>query len=169
MSNLAESVEQLIGLLQNEEDLYEELRSTLRTEQTCLVNLEADGLDEAVQKKETLVSQARVLEVGRRAAVHALANAVGQPAASTSLSTLRDALAGTPGVDRLHETQLRLRGIVAAVRELLEMNASFAGEAMGRVQATLQLLGRLAPAEATYRADGSSEASDPGRLVRQSA
>ncbi len=165
MNDLSNDVGRLLELLEAEERLYVELRTALQDEQSCLVNLEADGLDEAVRQKETLVTEARVLEEGRRALVARLGSAAGAPEART-LTALCDALG--PQSAPLREAQLRLRGLVAAVRELLDVNASFAGEAMGQVQATLTLLGRLAPLDATYRRDGAG-ASSSGRILRQSA
>ena len=60
MIDTAPDVERLLELLEAEEALYGELRTALQNEQACLVNLEAEGLDEAVRQKETLVTEARV-------------------------------------------------------------------------------------------------------------
>lgn len=167
MIETSADIERLLDLLRAEETLYEELRSALQTEQVCLVNLEADGLDEAVRQKETLVTEARVLEEGRRAVVQRLGGELGTRTEAPTLTELEDALG--PESAALRDAHSRLSSLVAAVRELLEVNAAFAGEAMGQVRATLTLLGRLAPLEATYRPDGSGEGTHPGRLVRQSA
>ena len=166
MSDIARDIERLLELLDAEERLYGELRSALQREQTCLVNLEAEGLDEAVRQKETLVTEARVLETGRRTLVERMADATGIPQRPATLTDLCAALG--PIADPLRDAQSRLRGLVGAVRELLEINAGLAGEAMGQVEATLTLLGRLAPAGATYRPDGA-ESRSSGRLVQQSA
>ena len=69
MNDHSPDVERLLELLQAEEALYTELRTALQDEQVCLVNLEAEGLDDAVRQKETLVTEARVLEEGRRTLV----------------------------------------------------------------------------------------------------
>jgi flagellar biosynthesis/type III secretory pathway chaperone len=166
MIETSQDVARLLELLEAEETLYGELRAALQSEQVCLVNLEAEGLDEAVRQKETLVTEARVLEEGRRALVRRLGGGLGTRSATPTLTELCNALGSDAAA--LRDAHSRLSSRVAAVRELLEVNTAFSGEAMGQVRATLQLLGRLAPLEATYRADGA-EATSSGRLVRQSA
>jgi hypothetical protein len=86
---------------------------------------------------------------------------------TATLPALCDALGGE-GLG-LRSAHGRLSALVAAVRELLDVNANFAGEAMAQVRATLQLLGRLAPGQGTYGPAGTGSPGVPGRLVRQSA
>lgn len=166
MTQRAQHVARLVDLLKAEEGLYVELRDSLQREQACLVELDAEGLDEAVRQKQTLVAEARMLEGGRVALVETLAAGLGFAEGTPKLSTLCDALGGDALA--LREAHARLAALVAAVRELLDVNAAFAGEATGQVRATLQLLGRLAPDHGTYGPGGAGDGGVPGRLVRQS-
>lgn len=166
MTVVTDSVERLVDLLTAEEELFVELRDALQQEQACLVSVDARGLDEAVRQKETLVAEARMLAESRVALVESLSAELDLPAEGTTLSEICDALgSGSPALRQAHA---RLAALVAAVRELLDLNAAFAGEAMAQVRATLQLLGRLAPGPGTY-GPGGVEMGAPGRLVRRSA
>lgn len=160
-------VGRLVDLLRAEEELYLELRTALQHEQRCLAEMDAEGLDEAVRQKETLVAEARMLAESRSAVVETLATTLGIAEEPVTLSRIGAALG--PEASALRQAHARLTALVAAVRELLEVNAGFAGEAMAQVRGTLQLLGRLAPASGTYGPDGTAEPGSPGRLVRQSA
>lgn len=160
-------VNRLVDLLRAEEDLYLELRSALQSEQRCLVEIDAEGLDEAVRQKETLVAEARMLGESRGSVVETLATELGICEEPVTLSRIGAALG--PEASALRQAHARLTALVAAVRELLEVNAGFAGDAMTQVRGTLQLLGRLAPGSGTYGPEGTAPAGTPGRLVRQSA
>ncbi len=157
----------LMRVLQAEEKLYLELRALLQREQACITELDAAGLEEAVRAKETLAGEARLLEESRLEVVSALAASFGWRDARPTLSQLCDRL-GEAGAG-LREAHSRLVALVGAVRELLDVNAAFAGRSLDQVHATLELLGRLVPAQATYGPGGPREASGPGRLVRRSA
>ncbi len=163
----SELVDRLVDLLRAEEELYLELRAALQQEQRCLVELDAETLDEAVHQKETLVAEARVLAESRSEVVEQLAHAVGIAEEPPTLSRIAAALGAEASA--LRQAHGRLSALVAAVRELLDVNAGFAGEAMTQVRGTLRLLGRLAPTSGTYGRHGSAEPGSPGRLVRRSA
>ena len=154
----------LLPLLEAEEGVYLEMRDALQHERVCLANLDAEGLESAVRRKQTLAAEARVIEESRAALVAALAESLemSQP----TLSQLADRLgAEAPG---LREAHARLVALLGAVRELLDANAAFAGESLAQVRATLQLLGRLSPEQPTY-GPGAGEGGSPGRLVSRSA
>ena len=85
MTRGAERVARLVELLKAEEKLYVELRDALQHEQACLVDLDTEGLDEAVRQKETLVSEARMLEGSRVALVETLTAELGLEAAGVKL------------------------------------------------------------------------------------
>lgn len=166
------SVMQAIGclslVLEAEENLYVELRDVLQKERECMVCLDPDGLEQAVEAKELLVEEARLLEESRVDVARKLAGTLGLPDTRPSLSRLLEALGARSG--RLLEQHSRLVALLSAVYELIDANASFAREGLDQVQDTLRLLGRLLPQEPVYRPSELPRADHGvGRLVRSVA
>lgn len=159
-------VERLARVLDAEEGFYREFRTLLQREQACLVDLDAAALEEIVRTKEALAEEGRLLEESRVQIADELAAALGLPGRPT-LSQLGDRLEGEG--DALRTAHTRMVALVGAVRELVELNAVFAGNALGRVDATLQLLGRLRPEQPVYAHDPTAAPARVGRLVRSSA
>ena len=160
---------QLLSLvLDTEENLYVELRDQLQRERECMVSLDPDGLEQAVEAKETLAEEARLLEESRIDVARDLAEALGIADARPTLSRLLEILGDRSG--RLREQHSRLVALLAAVGELVDANANFAREGLAQVQDTLRLLGGLLPQEPVYRPSERPRASQSaGRLVRSVA
>ena len=163
--NRIDRVHRLSLVLEAEENLYVELRDLLQRERACMVALDAEGLEQAVDAKETLAEEARLLEESRIDVACELASELGIADPRPSLSQLLEALGDTDG--RLREQHLRLVALLAAVRELVDANASFAREGLEQVQGTLRTLGRLLPQEPVYRpAEPPRLGRDASRLLR---
>jgi len=170
MSNVAEASRELLTVLESEERLYRELCEVLQQERELIINLDAAGLEDAVLRKEALSAEGRLLEEGRIEVATRLAAALGLPSERPTLSGLCDALG--EGGDELRRAHSRMVALVGAVRELLDANAGFAGESLGQVRATLQLLGRLLPGDVTYGPGAAVPGPivpGSGALVRRSA
>lgn len=164
----SDAVRRLITVLDAEERLYVELRDLLQREREHMVNLDARGIEEVVRRKESLSDEGRLLEESRIEVARALARELGLTEASPPLSLLCDhAGADAPALRDAHS---RLVALLGAVRELLDANAAFAGECLAQVRTTMGLLGRMLPAEPTYRPGAAGAGvSRAGRLVRSSA
>ena len=61
----------------------------------------------------------------------------------------------------------RLRSLIAAVRELLDLNATLSGESLGQVQLTLELLGRIGGGPLLYDERGATRSHGRSSLLRQ--
>jgi len=153
-------------VLDAEEGFYRELRTLLQRERICLVDLDAASLEEIVAAKESLAEEGRLLEESRLQLVDELAPELGL-AGRPTLSQVCDRIDGP--ADELRSAHARLVALVGAVRELVEMNAVFAGNALGRVDATLELLGRLRFERPVYSPDPTAAPERVGRLIRSSA
>lgn len=165
---LRDTVHRLAQVLDAEEQLYVELRDLLQHERECMLNLDAEGLERAVEAKEGIAEEARLLEESRIEVARELARAVGVDEERPKLSLLCEALG--PRADRLREQHSRLVALLGAVSELVDANASFAREGLEQVQDTIQMLGRLLPQEPIYRAAEIPRAErGTGRLVRSVA
>ncbi|MCH7866270.1 MAG: flagellar protein FlgN [Myxococcales bacterium] len=171
MTQTAEIAQRLYNILAEEERLYLEMKTLLQEERQRMVLRDADGIEVAVRRKEGLAGEGKLLEACRRKVMCEMAAVLGLPDEEATLSRVCAAL-GSESVE-LRSIHGRLVALIAAVRELLEVNSSFAGEALIRVQSTLRLLGRLLPDEPTYGRTPASQIPrphmKPGRIVRQTA
>ncbi len=169
MTQNAAIARRLLSVLSEEERLYVELKSLLQEERALMVARDADNLDRIVAQKEALASEGRLLEECRRKVMNEMGATFGLPKGEVTLSRLC-ALLEDEGAE-LRAVHGRMVALASAVRELLEANANFAGEALMRVQSTLRLLGRLLPDQPTYEAHpsptGQQPSARPGRLVQQ--
>jgi hypothetical protein len=166
---LTDRIHRLSLVLDAEESLYVELRDCLQRERECMVSLDPDGLEEAVEAKEALAEEARLLEESRADVSRELADALGITDARPTLSRLLETL-GDRATARLREQHSRLVALLAAVGELVDANASFARDGLAQVQDSLRMLGRLLPQEPIYRPAARPQAStSAGRLVRSVA
>ena len=156
----------LLDVMDAEERIYLELHNVLQNEHASIAELDAEGIEAAVRAKEALGFEAQLLEETRMAVVEAEAVARGWPRSRPTLTEVCELLGDARP---LHAAHSRLVALVGAVRELTDMNATFASDSMAQVRATLQLLGRLVPEEATYRACGDAAPARRGRLVQSSA
>jgi hypothetical protein len=157
-------------ILQAEERLYLEMQDLLQRERELIAVLDATGVEEVVREKENLAEEGCLLEESRIEVSAHLAKSLGIRQEPPTLAAICSSL-GESGLT-LRDAHSRLASLAGAVQELLAANAAFAGDALGRVQGTLQLLGRLLPETPTYRPPGVSMPTVPhraGRLVRQSA
>jgi hypothetical protein len=162
-------VEGLLTVLGAEERLYLELRDLLQRERELIANLDVAGLEQGVRQKESLAEEGRLLEESRLELAALLARELGIGSERATLSQLCAAL-GPERDAALRGAHSRLTALVGAVQELVAANSGFAGEAEGRVRATLQLLGRLLPDQPTYQPPGAREAAPAaGRLLRRTA
>ena len=169
MTPVAEFVQRLCTILEEEERLYIEMRDLLQEEREVIVRRNAGDLESLVRRKDGLAREGKLLEDCRRNVMRELAQEIGLSESEATLSRICT-LMGEEG-SALRSIHGRLIALIAAVRELLEANANFAGEALGRVQSTLRLLGRLLPDEPTYgRRPATRNAQPhmvPGRILRQ--
>ncbi len=169
MTSVAEFAQRLYTILEEEERLYLEMRELLQEERELIVVRNAGKLEALVRHKDGLAREGKLLEDCRRNVMRELAHEIGLAEADTTLSRVCSAI-GEDG-SALRAIHGRLVALIAAVRELLEANANFAGEALFRVQSTLRLLGRLLPDEPTYDSKPGKRTVQPhmtpGRLVRQ--
>ena len=170
MTQTAEIARRLYAVLAEEEQLYLDMKALLQEERQQMSLRNAEQIELIVQRKEGLAGEGQLLEECRHNVMRELVEKLGLPESEGTLSRVCAALAdeGT----ELRMIHGRLVALIAAVRELLEANSTFAGEALIRVQSTLRLLGRLLPDEPTYGRSQSSQTPrpqmmKPGRIVRQ--
>jgi hypothetical protein len=153
----------LIAVLESEERLYLELRDVLQDERLAILELDAARLETAVNTKAALVDEVQLFEESRRDLALRLASELG--VAEPRLTSI--AAASPLRSDELGDLASRLRAITAAVRELLQLNATLSGESLGQVRLTLELLGRLQGRAPLYDASGSAPSSNSSSLLRQ--
>jgi len=165
MSERAEVAGRLASLLGSEEALYREMRDLLRAERRHMTALDAGALEDIVRQKVALAEEGRLLEDGRAELCARLGALLDLGTARPTLSQLCEALG--PEAGELPDVHGRLAALAGAVQELLRANEALAGEALSRVQGTLQRLGRLPAEDPTYTREGAPTARAGGRLLRQ--
>lgn len=156
-ASLAQETRRLVAILEAEERVYLEMRDLLQRERELMARLDAEGLGEVAREKEALADEGRLVEESRVVVVTALAQRLGLADERPTLSRLCEALGAAAAP--LRQVHTRLVVLVSVVRELLDANVAFGNENLGRVRGTLQLLGRLLPAEPP----------DTGRILRRTA
>jgi hypothetical protein len=152
-----EQTQRLLAILEAEERVHLEMRDLLQRERELMARLDAAGLGEVSREKEALADEGRLVEESRIAVAAGLARRFGLDDERPTLSRLCEALGDAAGP--LRQAHTRLVVLVSVVRELLDANVALAGDNLGRIRGTLQLLGRMLPVEPP----------DTGRLVRRSA
>ncbi|MFT5694521.1 MAG: flagellar biosynthesis/type III secretory pathway chaperone [Myxococcota bacterium] len=171
MTQFADYAARLFTVLAEEEKLYLELKALLQAEREHIASRNTDEIEQTVMAKEGLAREGKLLEECRQRVMREVAVSIGLPESDATLSRISAALGEEGG--ELRAIHSRLVALIAAVRELLTANSTFAGEALNRVQSTLRLLGRLLPDEPTYGRSPSRQVAQPhmkpGRIVRQSA
>jgi hypothetical protein len=158
--------ERLLRILGAEESFYCKMRELLQHEHVCLVEMDVEQLEDIVRSKAALAEEGALLEESRVQVASALASELGlegRPTLSRICDRLGDIASG------LRAAHSCLVAVVGAVRELVELNAAFAGDSLLRVDATLDLLGRLRSDQPIYTQDRSTEPTRTGRLLRSSA
>ncbi len=156
-------VDSLIPVLEAEERVYLELRDVLQDERIAILELDAARLERAVDAKAALVDEAQLLEESRREVSAGLAAELGLEHPQLSLLAERAPARGAELLDLCS----RLRSLIAAVRELLDLNATLSGESLGQVQLTLELLGRMGGSAPLYDERGATRNHGRGALLRQ--
>lgn len=156
-------VDSLIPVLEAEERVYLELRDVLQDERIAILELDAARLERAVDAKAALVDEAQLLEESRREVTAGLAAELELEHPQLSLLAERVPARGA----ELLELCSRLRSLIAAVRELLDLNATLSGESLGQVQLTLELLGRMGGGAPLYDERGATRNHGRGALLRQ--
>ena len=157
VESVGERVQRLLAILEAEERVHLEMRDLLQRERELMARLDAEGLGELAREKEALADEGRLVEESRIALAAALARSLGIADERPTLSRLCEELGDAAGP--LRQAHTRLVVLVSVVRELLDANVALAGDNLGRIRGTLQLLGRMLPVEPT----------DTGRLVRRTA
>jgi len=155
MSDIARTSEKLREVLGAEEELYLSMQKLLCRERESLLELEVEAIEDCVSEKEVLAEEGRLLEQTRVAICAELGEALDLGCESPTLAALTRALGSAAG--ELADQHSRLLALVAAVRELTEVNDRFAGGSLERVQRTLRLLGGLLPEGPIYGPGGETE------------
>ena len=164
MSTTAPLLAELDHLLQQEVEAYEHLLALHQEVQCCLAVPALDPLLASLQAREHVACHIAHVEHQRTAVTAQLALLLQLPAADVTLqrlSTRVDALyAG-----RLRQYRLRLRTLVGEVQQLNSTQAQLLRDVRAFVDAALDFLRRLLPAQPTYLQSGKLTAPAPARLI----
>jgi flagellar biosynthesis/type III secretory pathway chaperone len=156
---------ELLGLLEGEIDLYGSLLLALQKEKRAVVDSNLDELIETNREKESLFLKIRILEEQRLTILEKLAENLGQLAQNLTLTKLSQ-LVEEPQSTQLADCHSRFLSLAQSIQEVNLSNKALLNHSLDLVRSSLTLLSDLMPSNPVYYKSGKMQAGDQGgRLV----
>ena len=158
-------VNELLGLLEGEIDLYGSLLLVLQKEKRAVVDSNLDALIETNREKESLFLKIRILEEQRLTILEKLAENLGQLAQNLTLTKLSQ-LVEEPQSTQLADCHSRFLSLTQSIHEVNLSNKALLNHSLDLVRSSLALLSDLMPSNPVYYKSGKMQAgAQGGRLV----
>lgn len=158
-------VNELLGLLEGEIDLYGSLLLALQKEKRAVVDSNLDELIETNREKESLFLKIRILEEQRLTILEKLAENLGQLAQNLTLTKLSQ-LVEEPQSTQLADCHSRFLSLTQSIHEVNLSNKALLNHSLDLVRSSLALLSDLMPSNPVYYKSGKMQAgAQGGRLV----
>lgn len=156
---------QLIGLLEYETELYQLLFGVVQSEKDAIVGLDLQQLNEACKTKDNLMLKQRILEEQREQIMIRLAAGLGCPPQGLTLTRL-SALVGESDARRLLERRSDLLVLIEALQDAMQENKFLMSHSMQLIQGSYNLLNNLMAANPLYYRSGNVQNTDQsGKLL----
>jgi len=155
----------LLGLLEGEIDLYASMLLALQTEKKAIVDSNPTELNETSREKENLFLKIRILEEQRISLLEKLAQELGQPSQDLTLSKLSQ-LVQEPQATQLGECHSTFLSLAQSIQEINQSNKTLLTHSLDLLKGSLSLLSDLLSSNPVYYRTGKMEVSDQsGRLL----
>jgi flagellar biosynthesis/type III secretory pathway chaperone len=151
-------VNKLLGLLEEETELYRSLLSILQKEKKAVVASQLDELNEAGKEKESLILKIRILEEQRLRVQRRLADSFRYDPQELTLTKLSQ-LVGEPYSIRLKICYSNLLTLIPSIREINHSNKSLLTHSLELVRGSLTLLNNFVAPNAVYHRSGEMQMS----------
>ncbi len=151
-------LKKLLGLLEEETDLYRSLLSILQKEKKAVVASQLEELNEAGKEKESLILKIRILEEQRLRVQGRLADSLRYDPQDLTLTKLSQ-LVGEPYSIRLKICYSNLLTLIPSIREINHSNKSLLTHSLELVRGSLTLLNNFAASNAVYHRTGEMKMS----------
>ena len=157
----------LVEILKEEIQLYRTLIDLLQQEQKSLIQTEMETLEELLKKKETLFLQIKLQEECRMTLIQKISSDLQLEEKEIILSRLIE-VCDNPCSSELKQCQHELKGLVASVTDLTEMNARLIGGSLEFLKGSLSLLNSMLGGAPGYQQDGRIVAgTDTANVINQ--
>ncbi len=157
-------LDELLGVLEVQTELYHGLFSVLKTEHEAIVESGLEKLNEANGEKEMLVLKIQNLEDQRLKTLDRLADLLGCPVQDLTLVKLSQ-FTEAPYSARLKAGRSNLLSITEKVRKANERNRSLLTHSIDLVKGSMVLLNNLIAPNAVYYRSGQIQNSDKNGRV----
>jgi len=162
-------LEQLVGLLDREAQLYRALLDVIDREKAAAVRSELNALNEAGAEKENLMTGLRKIDEQRRGLTTRLAEALGYPPKDLTLKKLSQ-LVAEPFAGRLQRAGAKLQSVLTQVQEANQRSRQLFEHSLDLLRGTFNLLNELLSANTVYHRTGNiHSAQATGKCVSSDA
>lgn len=154
----------LIGLVEEETDLYGALLSVLQKEKEAVVSSDLKELNEGSKQKESLILKIRILEEQRLTLLKKLADSLGHSSQYLTLTQVYQVV-DEPYSSRLRESSSNLSALVQSIQEVNHTNKALLIHSIELVRGSLSLLHNLIASNPVYHHTGKVQTGDQSGKV----
>ena len=151
-------LEQLLGILDRETQLYQSGLAVIDREKEAAVRSELNALNEAAAEKENLMAALRKIDEKRRGLMKRLAEALGYPLKDLTLKKLSQ-LVDEPFAGRLQRAGENLQCVLNQVQEANQGSKLLFEHSLDLLRGTFNLLNELLSANTVYYRTGNIHSS----------
>jgi len=162
---LSTDVRQLVGVLEQETVLMNELVDILQQDQQRIVQQDVEGLEAAGPRKEELVLHLQIAEQSRQSLTARIGASLDIAPEDVRVSKICAAMGDE--AQPLESAATSLRAVVGGLAELVAVSRGFLEQSILGIRGMLSLIQSMrTPDPATYDASGRmSEAGSPGAMA----
>jgi flagellar biosynthesis/type III secretory pathway chaperone len=159
------TLDQLIGLLRQESDLYRSLLAVIDQEKEAAVRSDVNALNQAGIDKEKHLVEIKIKEKGRRLVVAGLAAEQGGAAADLTLSRITDR-ADEPQAAILRQVSRDFLSLLRQVQAANRRNQKIVEHSLALLRGSFNLLNELmSPGTVYFRTGNIQSAKSTGKCV----
>jgi flagellar biosynthesis/type III secretory pathway chaperone len=152
-------LEQLLGLLRRETELYQSLLAVIDREKAAAVRAELTALNEAALEKEKIMAALRESDAERHRLVTRLAEDLKYPLQELTLKKLSQ-LVDEPFAGRLRRASTNLSSVVARVREANQLAKQLFEHSQSLLRSAFNVLNELLSPNTVYYSSGNIRSSN---------
>ncbi len=136
-------INQLIGLLEQNSNLYGEMISKVEEENLAIQRCDLDRLNELVKEKENISLKLKMVDESRKNLLVKIASETGKAANEITIGELAEMPENASVRGRLLAVKERLLGDAAATKERNDFNRRLIGRAMNTIKESLRYANNL--------------------------
>ena len=150
---------ELLGLLEQETELYQALLNAIDKEKQAVIDTDLDKLNEATIVKENLLLKLRILDEQRIHLLRKIAIFLGQSEDTLSLKNL-SRMVEAPHASRLKRCRKMLLSLIAKIQTANSQNRALFSHSLELVKGSMNLLNNLMISSPVYFRTGDIQQRD---------